>query len=346
MSLFFTFFSFIKQTALKNRLSKEEEEEEEDNKMSFSDNDNDDDNSTELTLSLSPSDSSSLSSFEEEKKKTKTSPTTTLASFEENTTTREKEERERERRTNDERATMETRVVRLERALLEQENENRSLRRRVERLEKEEEKEETKMKNTDLLELFSTRLANVKDTLREETKRAMDAANGANAKVVQLLETLEACETDDGVVLYRNVVVSGGGGDKMIDRSDTEDEEERKKKRFEYVKEALDQIAEEVGYEDALVLAARGAESGTRSAVAKTFSSVTEKRNGKYYRWGKLLLMVLVKAFQLWVIAWIIIVAAVLADDITLRENVSGDFWSKFPWVSKGIVNFVGLASL
>ena len=322
---------------------------EEDNKMSFSDNDNDDDNSTELTLSLSPSDSSSLSSFEEEKKKTKASPTTTLASFEENTTTREKEEeeeRERERRTNDERETMEARVARLERALLEQENENRSLRRRVERLEKEEEKEETKMKNTDLLELFSTRLANVKDTLREETKRAMDAANGANAKVVQLLETLEACETDDGVVLYRNVVVSGGGGDKMIDRSDTEDEEERKKKRFEYVKEALDQIAEEVGYEDALILAARGAESGTRSAVAKTFSSVTEKRNGKYYRWGKLLLMVLVKAFQLWVIAWIIIVAAVLADDITLRENVSGDFWSKFPWVSKGIVNFVGLASL
>jgi hypothetical protein len=317
--------------------------------MSFSDNDNDDDNSTELTLSLSPSDSSSLSSFEEEKKKTKASPTTTLASFEENTTTREKEEeeeRERERRTNDERETMEARVARLERALLEQENENRSLRRRVERLEKEEEKEETKMKNTDLLELFSTRLANVKDTLREETKRAMDAANGANAKVVQLLETLEACETDDGVVLYRNVVVSGGGGDEMIDRGDTEDEEERKKKRFEYVKEALDQIAEEVGYEDALVLAARGAESGTRSAVAKTFSSVTEKRNGKYYRWGKLLLMVLVKAFQLWVIAWIIIVAAVLADDITLRENVSGDFWSKFPWVSKGIVNFVGLASL
>ena len=322
---------------------------EEDNKMSFSDNDNDDDNSTELTLSLSPSDSSSLSSFEEEKKKTKASPTTTLASFEENTTTREKEEeeeRERERRTNDERETMEARVARLERALLEQENENRSLRRRVERLEKEEEKEETKMKNTDLLELFSTRLANVKDTLREETKRAMDAANGANAKVVQLLETLEACETDDGVVLYRNVVVSGGGGDEMIDRGDTEDEEERKKKRFEYVKEALDQIAEEVGYEDALILAARGAESGTRSAVAKTFSSVTEKRNGKYYRWGKLLLMVLVKAFQLWVIAWIIIVAAVLADDITLRENVSEDFWSKFPWVSKGIVNFVGLASL
>ena len=320
--------------------------EEEDNKMSLSDNDNDDDNSTELTLSLSPSDSSSLSYFEEEKEKTKASPTTTLASFEENTTTREKEEereRERERRTNDERATMETRVVRLERALLEQENENRSLRRRVERLEKE---EETKMKNTDLLELFSTRLANVKDTLREETKRAMDAANGANAKVVQLLETLEACETDDGVVLYRNVVVSGGGGDEMIDRGDTEDEEERKKKRFEYVKEALDQIAEEVGYEDALVLAARGAESGTRSAVAKTFSSVTEKRNGKYYRWGKLLLMVLMKAFQLWVIAWIIIVAAVLADDITLRENVSGDFWSKFPWVSKGIVNFIGLASL
>jgi hypothetical protein len=316
--------------------------------MSFSDNDN----STELTLSLSPSDSSSLSSFEDEKKKTKASPTTTLVSFEENTTTREKEEqereeeRERERRTNDERATMETRVVRLERALLEQGKENRSLRRRVERLEKEEEKEETKMKNTDLLELFSTRLANVKDTLREETKRAMDAANGANAKVVQLLETLEACETDDGVVLYRNVVVSDGGGDEMIDRGDTEDEEERKKKRFEYVKEALDQIAEEVGYEDALVLAARGAESGTRSAVAKTFSSVTEKRNGKYYRWGKLLLMVLVKAFQLWVIAWIIIVAAVLADDITLRENVSGDFWSKFPWVSKGIVNFVGLASL
>jgi len=322
---------------------------EEDNKMSFSDNDNDDDNSTELTLSLSPSDSSSLSSFEEEKKKTKASPTTTLASFEENTTTREKEEeeeRERERRTNDERETMEARVARLERALLEQENENRSLRRRVERLEKEEEKEETKMKNTDLLELFSTRLANVKDTLREETKRAMDAANGANAKVVHLLETLEACETDDGVVLYRNVVVSGGGGDEMIDRGDTEDEEERKKKRFEYVKEALDQIAEEVGYEDALILAARGAESGTRSAVAKTFSSVTEKRNGKYYRWGKLLLMVLVKAFQLWVIAWIIIVAAVLADDITLRENVSGDFWSKFPWVSKGIVNFIGLASL
>ena len=319
--------------------------------MSFSDNDNDDDNSTELTLSLSPSDSSSLSSFEEEKKKTKASPTTTLASFEENTTTREKEEeeereRERERRTNDERETMETRVARLERALLEQENENRSLRRRVERLEKEEEKEETKMKNTDLLELFSTRLANVKDTLREETKRAMNAANGANAKVVQLLETLEACETDDGVVLYRNVVVSGRGGDKMIDRGDTEDEEERKKKRFEYVKEALDQIAEEVGYEDALILAARGAESGTRSAVAKTFSSVTEKRNGKYYRWGKLLLMVLVKAFQLWVIAWIIIVAAVLVDDITLRENVSGDFWSKFPWVSKGIVNFIGLASL
>ena len=81
--------------------------------------------------------------------------------------------------------------------------------------EKEEKSDEerTTKEQKDLLELFSTRLANVKETLREETKRAMDAAVGANAKVVKLLETLEACETEDGVVLYhRDVSGTGGGG--------------------------------------------------------------------------------------------------------------------------------------
>ena len=109
------------------------------------------------------------------------------------------------------------------------------------------------------------------------------------------------------------------------------------------MKEALDQIAEEVGYEDAMVLAARGGGSGTGFA-----STVSSKRNGKYYRWVKILFVILTKALQLWVCMWILIVAAVLADDMTLRENVSGDFWAKFPWVSKGLVtnNFVGLASL
>ena len=285
----------------------------------------------ELTFSLSPSSSSSFSFREEEEtKKNFASPTTTL--------TPEEEEKE----------TMEARVKRLEFLMLESQKENRSLRMRVEQLEKEEKSDEerTTKEQKDLLELFSTRLANVKETLREETKRAMDAAVGANAKVVKLLETLEACETEDGVVLYhRDVSGTGGSGGERIDhksRGEEENEEERKKKRNEYVKEALDQIAEEVGYEDAMVLAARGGGSGTGFA-----STVSSKRNGKY-RWVKILFAILTKALQLWVCMWILIVAAVLADDITLRENVSGDFWAKFPWLSKGLVtnNFVGLASL
>jgi len=299
----------------------------------------------ELTFSLSPSSSSSFSfrderKEEEEEKKNFASPTTTL--------TPEEEEEE------DEEETMEARMKRLECAMLESQKENKSLRLRVEQLEKDKKDDgerttkEQKSSSKDLLELFSTRLANVKDTLREETKRAMDAAVGANAKVVKLLETLEACETEDGVVLYHRDVggTGGGGGDETIDhksRGEEEDEDERKKKRNEYVKEALDQIAEEVGYEDAMVLAARGGGSGTGFA-----STVSSKRNGKYYRWVKILFAILWKALQLWVCMWILIVAAVLADDITLRENVSGDFWAKFPWVSKGLVtnNFVGLASL
>jgi hypothetical protein len=292
----------------------------------------------ELTFSLSPSSSSSFSFREEEEtKKNFASPTTTL--------TPEEEEEEEE----EEKETMEARVKRLEFLMLESQKENRSLRMRVEQLEKEEKSddERTTKEQKDLLELFSTRLANVKETLREETKRAMDAAVGANAKVVKLLETLEACETEDGVVLYhRDVSGTGGGGGERIDhksRGEEEEEDERKKKRNEYVKEALDQIAEEVGYEDAMVLAARGGGSGTGFA-----SKVSSKRNGKYYRWVKILFAILTKALQLWVCMWILIVAAVLADDMTLRENVSGDFWAKFPWVSKGLVtnNFVGLASL
>ena len=289
----------------------------------------------ELTFSLSLSSSSSFSCREEEEtKKNFASPTTTL-------TPEEEEEEEKE--------TMEARVKRLEFLMLESQKENRSLRMRVEQLEKEEKSDEerTTKEQKDLLELFSTRLANVKETLREETKRAMDAAVGANAKVVKLLETLEACETEDGVVLYhRDVSGTGGSAGERIDhksRGEEENEEERKKKRNEYVKEALDQIAEEVGYEDAMVLAARGGGSGTGFA-----STVSSKRNGKYYRWVKILFAILTKALQLWVCMWILIVAAVLADDITLRENVSADFWAKFPWVSKGLVtnNFVGLASL
>ena len=295
----------------------------------------------ELTFSLSPSSSSSFSFREEEEtKKNFASPTTTL-------TPEEEEEEEEEEEGKEE--TMEARLKRLEFGLLESQKENRSLRMRVEQLEKEQkdDEERTTKEQKDLLELFSTRLANVKETLREETKRAMDAAVGANAKVVKLLETLEACETEDGVVLYHRDVGGtggGGGGDERIDRrrGEEEDEDERKKKRNEYVKEALDQIAEEVGYEDAMVLAARGGGSGTGFA-----SKVSSKRNG-YYRWVKILFVILTKALQLWVCMWILIVAAVLADDMTLRENVSGDFWAKFPWVSKGLVtnNFVGLASL
>ena len=214
----------------------------------------------ELTFSLSPSSSSSFSfrderKEEEEEKKNFASPTTTL--------TPEEEEEE------DEEETMEARMKRLECAMLESQKSNKSLRLRVEQLEKDKKDDgerttkEQKSSSKDLLELFSTRLANVKDTLREETKRAMDAAVGANAKVVKLLETLEACETEDGVVLYHRDVggTGGGGGDETIDhtsRGEEEEEDERKKKRNEYVKEALDQIAEEVGYEDARVLAARG----------------------------------------------------------------------------------------
>jgi hypothetical protein len=291
----------------------------------------------ELAFSLSPSSSSSFSFRDEERKeeeKNFASPTTTV-------TPEEEEEEEEE--------TMEARMKRLEFGLLESREENKLLRMRVEQLEKEEKSddERTTKEQKDLLEQFSTRLANVKETLREETKRAMDAAVGANAKVVKLLETLEACETEDGVVLYhRDVSGTGGGGGERIDhksRGEEEDKDERKKKRNEYVKEALDQIAEEVGYEDAMVLAARGGGSGTGFA-----STVSSKRNGKYYRWVKILFVILTKALQLWVCMWILIVAAVLADDMTLRENVSGDFWAKFPWVSKGLVtnNFVGLASL
>ena len=296
----------------------------------------------ELTFSLSPSSSSSFSFREEEEtKKNFASPTTTL-------TPEEEEEEEEEEEDEEPKETMEARLKRLEFRLLESREENRSLHMRVEQLEKEEKSDEerTTKEQKDLLELFSTRLANVKETLREETKRAMDAAVGANAKVVKLLETLEACETEDGVVLYhRDVSGTGGSAGERIDhksRGEEEEEDERKKKRNEYVKEALDQIAEEVGYEDAMVLAARGGGSGTGFA-----STVSSKRNGNY-RWVKILFAILIKALQLWVCMWILIVAAVLADDITLRENVSGDFWAKFPWVSKGLVtnNFVGLASL
>ena len=222
-------------------------------------------------------------------------------------------------------------------ALLAQQKENASLRERVARLEKGGD-ETTNKEKRDLLELFSTRLSNVKDTLREETKRAMDAAQGANIKLLKLMETLEACETGEGVVLYRNIASS----DDEIDRGE-EDEGERKKKRFEYVKAALDQIAKEVGYEDALVLAARG-ESEKRFAA--TDSAFCTPKRKQYRQWAKLLFAICVRMVQFWIFGWIVIIAAVLADDMTLRQSVSEDFWAKVPWVSKGLVKFVGLASL
>ena len=234
-------------------------------------------------------------------------------------------------------STISERLKELEMALLAQQKENASLRERVARLEKGGD-ETTNKEKRDLLELFSTRLSNVKDTLREETKRAMDAAQGANIKLLKLMETLEACETEEGVVLYRNIASS----DDEIDRGE-EDEGERKKKRFEYVKAALDQIAKGVGYEDALVLAARG-ESEKRFAA--TDSAFCTPKRKQYRQWAKLLFAICVRMVQFWIFGWIVIIAAVLADDMTLRQSVSEDFWAKVPWVSKGLVKFVGLASL
>ena len=307
--------------------------------MSSSSSSLSDDSSTALNFSLSSSFSASLS---EEKKDSDSnaSPTTTLSSWALQNT-REKEEEEKTQKDAKPNtpppppppphkkmtSTISERLKELEMALLAQQKENASLRERVARLE-EGGDETTNKEKRDLLELFSTRLSNVKDTLREETKRAMDAAQGANIKLLKLMETLEACETEEGVVLYRNVASS----DDEIDRGE-EDEGERKKKRFEYVKAALDQIAKEVGYEDALVLAARGE---SEKGFAATDSACTPKRK-QYRQWAKLLFTICVRMVQFWIFGWIVINAAVLADDMTLRQSVSEDFWAKVPWVSKGL---------
>ena len=320
--------------------------------MSSSSSSLSDDSSTAVNFSLSSSFSASLT---EEKRDgdSNASPTTTLSSWALQNT-REKEEEEEEKTQKDAKpntpppphhhhpqkkmtSTISERLKELEMALLAQQKENASLRERVARLEKGGD-ETTNKEKRDLLELFSTRLSNVKDTLREETKRAMDAAQGANIKLLKLMETLEACETEEGVVLYRNIASS----DDEIDRGE-EDEGERKKKRFEYVKAALDQIAKEVGYEDALVLAARG-ESEKRFAA--TDSAFCTPKRKQYRQWAKLLFAICVRMVQFWIFGWIVIIAAVLADDMTLRQSVSEDFWAKVPWVSKGLVKFVGLASL
>ena len=321
--------------------------------MSSSSSSLSDDSSTAVNFSLSSSFSASLS---EEKRDgdSNASPTTTLSSWALQNT-REKEEEEEEEKTQKDAkpntphppppphpqkkmtSTISERLKELEMALLAQQKENASLRERVARLEKGGD-ETTNKEKRDLLELFSTRLSNVKDTLREETKRAMDAAQGANIKLLKLMETLEACETEEGVVLYRSIASS----DDEIDRGE-EDEGERKKKRFEYVKAALDQIAKEVGYEDALVLAARG-ESEKRFAA--TDSAFCTPKRKQYRQWAKLLFAICVRMVQFWIFGWIVIIAAVLADDMTLRQSVSEDFWAKVPWVSKGLVKFVGLASL
>ena len=315
--------------------------------MSSSSSSLSDDSSTALNFSLSSSFSASLSE-EKRDSDSNASPTTTLSSWALQNT-REKEEEEKTQKDAKPNtppphphpqkkmtSTISERLKELETALLAEQKENASLKERVARLEKGGD-ETTNKEKRDLLELFSTRLSNVKDTLREETKRAMDAAQGANIKLLKLMETLEACETEEGVVLYRNVASS----DDEIDRGE-EDEGERKKKRFEYVKAALDQIAKEVGYEDALVLAARG-ESEKRFAA--TDSACTPKRK-QYRQWAKLLFTICVRMVQFWIFGWIVIIAAVLADDMTLRQSVSEDFWAKVPWVSKGLVKFVGLASL
>ena len=320
--------------------------------MSSSSSSLSDDSSTAVNFSLSSSFSASLT---EEKRDgdSNASPTTTLSSWALQNT-REKEEEEEEKTQKDAKpntpppphhhhpqkkmtSTISERLKELEMALLAQQKENASLRERVARLEKGGD-ETTNKEKRDLLELFSTRLSNVKDTLREETKRAMDAAQGANIKLLKLMETLEACETEEGVVLYRSIASS----DDEIDRGE-EDEGERKKKRFEYVKAALDQIAKEVGYEDALVLAARG-ESEKRFAA--TDSAFCTPKRKQYRQWAKLLFAICVRMVQFWIFGWIVIIAAVLADDMTLRQSVSEDFWAKVPWVSKGLVKFVGLASL
>ena len=238
--------------------------------MSSSSSSLSDDSSTALNFSLSSSFSASLSE-EKRDSDSNASPTTTLSSWAlQNTREKEEEKTQKDAKPNTPphhphpqkkmTSTISERLKELEMALLAQQKENASLRERVARLVKGGD-ETTNKEKRDLLELFSTRLSNVKDTLREETKRAMDAAQGANIKLLKLMETLEACETEEGVVLYRNVASS----DDEIDRGE-EDEGERKKKRFEYVKAALDQIAKEVGYEDALVLAARG-ESEKRFAA-------------------------------------------------------------------------------
>ena len=320
--------------------------------MSSSSSSLSDDSSTAVNFSLSSSFSASLTE-EKRDSDSNASPTTTLSSWALQNT-REKEEEEEEKTQKDAKpnppppphhhhpqkkmtSTISERLKELEMALLAQQKENASLRERVARLEKGGD-ETTNKEKRDLLELFSTRLSNVKDTLREETKRAMDAAQGANIKLLKLMETLEACETEEGVVLYRNIASS----DDEIDRGE-EDEGERKKKRFEYVKAALDQIAKEVGYEDALVLAARG-ESEKRFAA--TDSAFCTPKRKQYRQWAKLLFAICVRMVQFWIFGWIVIIAAVLADDMTLRQSVSEDFWAKVPWVSKGLVKFVGLASL
>ena len=314
--------------------------------MSSSSSSLSDDSSTALNFSLSSSFSASLSE-EKRDSDSNASPPTTLSSWAlQNTREKEEEKTQKDAKPNTPpppppphkkmTSTISERLKELEMALLAQQKENASLRERVARLEKGGD-ETTNKEKRDLLELFSTRLSNVKDTLREETKRAMDAAQGANIQLLKLMETLEACETEEGVVLYRNVASS----DDEIDRGE-EDEGERKKKRFEYVKAALDQIAKEVGYEDALVLAARG-ESEKRFAA--TDSACTPKRK-QYRQWAKLLFTICVRMVQFWIFGWIVIIAAVLADDMTLRQSVNEDFWAKVPWVSKGLVKFVGLASL
>ena len=192
--------------------------------MSSSSSSLSDDSSNALNFSLSSSFSASLSE-EKRDSDSNASPTTTLSSWAlQNTREKEEEEKtQKDAKPNTPHphphpqkkmtSTISERLKELEMALLAQQKENASLRERVARLEKGGD-ETTNKEKRDLLELFSTRLSNVKDTLREETKRAMDAAQGANIKLLKLMETLEACETEEGAVLYRNVASS----DDEIDR--------------------------------------------------------------------------------------------------------------------------------
>ena len=208
-------------------------------------------------------------------------------------------------------------------------------------------------------EVFSTRLSTVKQVLQEECKKARELARASQERVTVLSECVEyqKSEFEDQLESLREEIrkVKECCGIKEDEYDHEEDEavlEARKRKRFRFVKEELDRIAMEVGYEDAVMLA-----RSVSSSQAVKFSSLSEAYARKLRGFATMTRSAKAKAVALTalslfafyvllqVIFWMVIVSMVLYDDATLKNSVSSsaltNFWSRaIPW------DVIGLASL